>query len=94
MLYVYLAISFLDLPNFCYVISQKGRILLLHEGYYYVREKAINNKTYWRCTQYTTILKCHGRIHTLNGSIVHFCKHNHSQEEYGRKMKNALRGRN
>ncbi|KAH8310826.1 hypothetical protein KR044_003106, partial [Drosophila immigrans] len=75
------------LTNFCYVVSQKGRTLLLHEGFYYVREKCINPKTYWRCTQYTTILKCHARIHTQDGHIVHSSKHNHEQEQYGRKLK-------
>ncbi|KAH8407909.1 hypothetical protein KR222_000127, partial [Zaprionus bogoriensis] len=77
----------LAVANFCYVVSQKGRTLLLHEGYYYVREKALNNKTYWRCTQYTTLLRCHGRIHTMFGRIIHHCKHNHKFDESGRGLR-------
>ncbi|KAM8706939.1 hypothetical protein ACLKA7_011098 [Drosophila subpalustris] len=72
--HIYVSHCFLLLVsnNFCYVVSQKGRTLLLHDGFYYIREKASSHKTYWRCTQYTTALKCHGRIHTLNGRIVHY----------------------
>ncbi|KAH8357157.1 hypothetical protein KR084_004450, partial [Drosophila pseudotakahashii] len=65
---------------FGYVISQKGRVLLMHEKFAYVREKCINCKTYWRCTQYTTHDKCHGRVHTLQGKIVHTSKHNHQPQ--------------
>ncbi|KAH8369083.1 hypothetical protein KR009_000163, partial [Drosophila setifemur] len=63
--------------DFGYVVSQKGRILLLHKDFNYVREKCINSKTYWRCTEYTTQSKCHGRVHTLHGKIVHTSQHNH-----------------
>ncbi|XP_030374929.1 modifier of mdg4-like isoform X19 [Scaptodrosophila lebanonensis] len=61
-----------------YSTSQKGRSLLVHEGFYYVREKIISDKIYWRCTQYTTPVKCHGRLHTIKGRIVHQCRHNHT----------------
>uniref|UniRef100_A0A1B0F983 FLYWCH-type domain-containing protein n=1 Tax=Glossina morsitans morsitans TaxID=37546 RepID=A0A1B0F983_GLOMM len=68
-----------------YVISQKGRTQLLHKGYYYVREKKIRNKVYWRCTQYTTWFRCHGRLHTDEGRIVHSSLHNHNCLEGGEK---------
>ncbi|KAL9893465.1 modifier of mdg4-like isoform X13 [Glossina fuscipes] len=68
-----------------YVISQKGRTQLSHKGYYYVREKKIRNKVYWRCTQYTTWFHCHGRLHTDEGRIVHRSLHNHNCLEGGEK---------
>ncbi|XP_011291263.1 modifier of mdg4 isoform X10 [Musca domestica] len=68
-----------------YVTSQKGRIQLLCRGFYYVREKKIRNKVYWRCTQYTTWFRCHGRLHTENGRIVHKSLHNHNSAEEGEK---------
>ncbi|KRK03022.1 modifier of mdg4 isoform X19 [Drosophila yakuba] len=61
-----------------YVVSQKGHVLLMHKMFCYVREKCIKGKTYWRCTQYTTQSKCHGRLHVLNEEIVHSRRHNHS----------------
>lgn len=68
-----------------YVTSQKGRIQLLSKGFYYVREKKIRNKVYWRCTQYTTWFRCHGRLHTENGQIVHGSTHNHGSAQEGEK---------
>ncbi|XP_073819438.1 modifier of mdg4-like isoform X5 [Musca autumnalis] len=68
-----------------YVTSQKGRVQLLCQGFYYVREKKIRNKVYWRCTQYTTWFRCHGRLHTENGRIVHKSLHNHNSAEEGEK---------
>ncbi|KAH8250268.1 hypothetical protein KR026_009769, partial [Drosophila bipectinata] len=74
--------------KFDYVISQKGRVLLRHGHFYYLREKCINDKTYWRCTQYTTQAKCHGRVHTLHGKIVHSSRHNHNP--LTKKRKNVV----
>ncbi|EDV94587.1 GH18861 [Drosophila grimshawi] len=71
-------------------MSQKGRIILQHDGFFYVREKRINKKTYWRCCLYTTARKCHGRIHSLNGQIVQTSKHNHSSDENGRIRRRSL----
>ncbi|KAH8278937.1 hypothetical protein KR018_011335, partial [Drosophila ironensis] len=72
--------------DFGYVVSQKGRILLLKDRYYYVREKCVHHKTYWRCTQYTTASKCHGRVHTVAGKIVHSSTHNHKPAAQERKQ--------
>ncbi|XP_032595938.1 modifier of mdg4 isoform X21 [Drosophila grimshawi] len=79
-----------ELENLSYVMSQKGRIILQHDGFFYVREKRINKKTYWRCCLYTTARKCHGRIHSLNGQIVQTSKHNHSSDENGRIRRRSL----
>lgn len=67
-----------DASDIHYISSQKGRTLLVHRGFHYVHEKRIRNKVYWRCTQYTTRRKCHGRVHTENGRIVHKSLHNHN----------------
>ncbi|KAH8340912.1 hypothetical protein KR059_009557, partial [Drosophila kikkawai] len=81
----YIFIYFLG-HKFGYVVSQKGRVQLIHRNFSYVREKCINNKTYWRCTQYTTQIKCHGRVHTLQGRIVHSSSHNHQPCGQGRRQ--------
>ncbi|XP_037807989.1 modifier of mdg4-like isoform X12 [Lucilia sericata] len=73
------------LDDIHYVTSQKGRTQLVHKGYYYVREKKVRNKVYWRCTQYTTWFHCHGRLHTDEGRIVHSSSHNHGRMEMGEK---------
>lgn len=60
-----------------YRSSQKGRLQLSCDGFYYVKEKTVKQKEYWRCIYYTTKIKCHGRLHTLNGEIHHSTPHNH-----------------
>lgn len=60
-----------------FVPSQKGKFQLTHEGYYYVREKIVNNKVYWRCIEYTSKIRCHARIHTIGNSIVRNTPHCH-----------------
>ncbi|KAH8264251.1 hypothetical protein KR038_005196, partial [Drosophila bunnanda] len=72
--------------KFFYVVSQKGRVQLIHRNFSYVREKSINNKIYWRCTQYTTQIRCHGRVHTLEGRVVHTSNHNHKPFGQGRRQ--------
>lgn len=52
----------------------------MHKGFYYVREKSMRKKVYWRCTQYTTNYKCHGRLHTEGNRVVHKILHNHNSE--------------
>lgn len=43
-----------------------------------MQEKIVNPKVYWRCTKYTTSVKCHGRVHTIDGKIVKESSgHNH-----------------
>lgn len=68
--------------DFMFIHSQKGRIQLKsHDGYMYVKEKNVNEKIYWRCTRYTTKLRCHARIHTLKHEIVRQSQHNHDPIE-------------
>jgi len=51
-----------------FVISEKGKQKLALSGFIYVRDKAQNGVTYWRCEDY---LKCKSRVSTAeNDSIV------------------------
>lgn len=60
-----------------FVSSQKGKYQLSHEDYYYVREKVVNNKIYWRCIEYTSKMRCHARVHTIGNNIVRSTSHCH-----------------
>uniref|UniRef100_A0A336LLV8 CSON002389 protein n=1 Tax=Culicoides sonorensis TaxID=179676 RepID=A0A336LLV8_CULSO len=50
-------------PKYEMVMSQKGKNQLKFKGYYYVEEKKTSSKTYWRCRQYTSTIKCPARLH-------------------------------
>lgn len=66
------------MADFAFIQSQKGKIQLkTRDGFCYVKEKQVNDKIYWRCTAYTTKLRCHARIHTLEYEIVRQTSHNH-----------------
>ncbi|KAG2457941.1 CDD deaminase, partial [Polypterus senegalus] len=52
-----------------YVKSNKGADLLVVEGYTFRKEKTINGKLIWKCTEYR-IGKCLSRCHTKNGLFV------------------------
>lgn len=66
------------MADFAFIQSQKGKVQLkTRDGFCYVKEKQVNDKTYWRCTAYTTKLRCHARIHTLQYDIVRQTSHNH-----------------
>nr|XP_029723775.1 uncharacterized protein LOC109413361 [Aedes albopictus] len=73
-----------------YRSSQKGRLQLSCDGFYYVKEKTVKQKEYWRCIYYTTKIKCHGRLHTLNGEIHHSTPHNHVAGVFKRSDYNRL----
>lgn len=67
-----------NIGDFMFIHSQKGKIQLKsHDGYLYVKEKNVNDKIYWRCTRYTTKLRCHARVHTVKHEIVRQTEHNH-----------------
>lgn len=69
-----------------YVSSQKGKYQLAHGGFYYVREKVVNNKVYWRCIEYTSKLRCHARIHTIGENIVRNTPHSHEPMKAKKKI--------
>lgn len=69
-----------------YVSSQKGKYQLAYRGFYYVREKVVNNKVYWRCIEYTSKLRCHARIHTVGDNIVRDTPHCHDPIKAKKKV--------
>ncbi|XP_055594758.1 modifier of mdg4-like isoform X17 [Uranotaenia lowii] len=73
-----------------YRSSQKGRLQLSCDGFFYVKEKTVKQKEYWRCVYYTTKIRCHGRLHTLNGEINHSTPHNHRPGVFKRADYNRL----
>jgi len=51
-----------------FIISEKGKQKLALNGFMYVRDKAQNGVTYWRCEDY---LKCKSRVSKAeNDSII------------------------
>lgn len=60
-----------------FVWSQKGKCQLAQDGYFYVREKVVHDKVYWRCVDYTSKKRCHARIHTSGDQIVRNTPHCH-----------------
>ncbi|KAG5672371.1 hypothetical protein PVAND_002503 [Polypedilum vanderplanki] len=72
-----------DTQKFSYVISQKGKPQLEHNGYVFVKEKEREKKVYWRCIYYTTKYKCRGRIHTeaIDNKIIKETPHCHKPLE-------------
>lgn len=69
-----------------FVTSQKGNSQLACDGYFYVREKTVRNKIYWRCVEYTSKVKCHSRIHTMDSRIVRLTQHNHDPMHERKKI--------
>lgn len=61
-----------------FVWSQKGKCQLAQDGYFYVREKLVHDKVYWRCVDYTSKKRCHARIHTVADQIVRNTPHSHA----------------
>jgi hypothetical protein len=59
-----------------FIKSNKGRDLLLVEGYTFRREKEIKGKKHWKCTDYDRF-KCRARCHTEGQDIVTVSNHNH-----------------
>ena len=59
-----------------FVKSNKGRDLLLVDGYTFRYEKTIKEKSHWKCTDYDKF-KCRARCHTEGKDIVKVSVHNH-----------------
>uniref|UniRef100_A0A182Y4F4 FLYWCH-type domain-containing protein n=1 Tax=Anopheles stephensi TaxID=30069 RepID=A0A182Y4F4_ANOST len=68
----------------CFRKSQKGKLQLSHDGYYYCMEKRIQRKEYWRCIYYTTKIKCHGRLHRDDSKVRYMGAHNHAPKLFKR----------
>jgi len=58
--------------------TQKGRDMLVFDGYCFLREKiGVNGKLIWKCSEYK-VSKCMARCHTVNGAVVkNIAVHNH-----------------
>lgn len=72
-----------------YAKSQKGADLLQFKGYLYSREKLINNKIIWKCTE-NKIHECRGRCHTIDGSLVKITEHNHVADSTRIEVKHVI----
>jgi hypothetical protein len=73
-----------------YVKSQKGKIMLKHDGYLFIQEKVTVDKTIWRCELYAK-KKYTARCHTQNGEVVHFISaHNHAVDVAKVKAREAM----
>ncbi|XP_035777041.1 modifier of mdg4-like isoform X23 [Anopheles albimanus] len=72
-------------PNkLVYRRSQKGKLQLSYNGFYYCKEKTIHEKEYWRCIYYTTKIKCHGRLHVVGNQVFRGTSHNHVARRFKR----------
>jgi hypothetical protein len=58
--------------------TEKGKPVLIENGFDYIEERSHENKTYWRCAQCNK-QKCKARLHTINNTV---CRrvgdHNHA----------------
>ncbi|KAJ8866609.1 hypothetical protein PR048_032469 [Dryococelus australis] len=52
-----------------FICSQRGFPQLVLNNYIYKKEKTINNKVHWKCTNYDD-LKCRGRVATIGKQLV------------------------
>ena len=59
-----------------FVKSNKGRNLLVVDGFTFRKETMIKTKTFWRCTEFER-RKCRARCHTQDGNIVKITAHSH-----------------
>ena len=60
-----------------FIQSEKGRAMLLLDGFLYVKDKQVRSKVYWKCQH--SAEKCKGRTITVDGSISSTSgEHNHS----------------
>lgn len=57
--------------------TEKGRKKLFLDGYFYHKEKQIENKVHWKCEDYQKT-KCHAHVTTEGDVIIkQFNEHNH-----------------
>lgn len=55
-------------PPYEFIKSQQGRALLVVDGFTYSKERQINEKTHWKCTEYKKA-SCPARCHMLHDAI-------------------------
>ena len=60
-----------------FIQSEKGRSMLLLDGFLYVKDRQIRSKVYWKCQHFAE--KCKGRAITVDGSVSSTSgEHNHA----------------
>ena len=58
--------------------TEKGKLVLIENGFDYIEEGTHEDKVYWRCTQCNK-QKCKASLHTINNTICHrVSDHNHA----------------
>lgn len=61
-----------------FVKSEKGKPMLLVDGHLFVKDKKIQDKTYWKCHKFSSYCKC--RAITVNEDVTISKEHNHSAD--------------
>ncbi|KAL7073815.1 hypothetical protein ACQ4LE_007209 [Meloidogyne hapla] len=56
-------------------LTERGRKMLIHQGYKYNKEVVRKETTYWTCKKYRTPEKCTGRAKTIGDEIIETQQH-------------------
>uniref|UniRef100_A0A915NDT0 BTB domain-containing protein n=1 Tax=Meloidogyne javanica TaxID=6303 RepID=A0A915NDT0_MELJA len=56
-------------------LTERGKKMLIHQGYKYNKEVSRKGTTYWTCKKYRTPQKCTGRAKTIGDEIIETQKH-------------------
>jgi hypothetical protein len=74
-----------------FIKSEKGKDLLVDQGYIYRHERIISNsgKVIWRCIDHAK-KKCRGRCHTIGQHVTHRSGHNHAPDAAKVEARRAL----
>jgi len=63
-----------------FMMTTRGRLQLLHEGYRFYMERTNGNKVLWKCNMYHKT-RCAGRCHTINKCVTWSSQnHNHTPD--------------
>lgn len=70
-----------------YAVSEKGKQMLLVDGFVHYKNKVIQEKTYWKCK----LQSCHARVQTVKDDIFkNIGCHNHSADAALTEARNIL----
>lgn len=72
-----------------FIKSNKGRDLLVVDGYTFRRDKAVKRKSYWKCSDYDKF-KCRSRCRTEGDDIVKVSTHNHVPDSAKVEVRRAM----
>lgn len=69
--------------------SEKGKPMLLLDGFLYVKDKQVRTKIYWKCRHFAK--KCKGHAITVDGNISAFSgEHNHTGDPINVEVRQFL----